>query len=80
MEEFSRDRYGADVLKVEVPIQMAFVEGTQAFQGKKLHTRAEAMEITRAEAALTGKPIIYLSAGVAAKSLWKRWSWQSRAG
>jgi tagatose 1,6-diphosphate aldolase len=64
MEEFTRERYGADVLKVEVPIQMAFVEGTRAFKGQKLHTRAEAMEITRAAAALTDKPIVYLSAGV----------------
>lgn len=64
MEEFSRDRYNADVLKVEVPIQMAFVEGTRAFKGQKLHTRNEAMEITRAAAALTNKPIVYLSAGV----------------
>lgn len=64
MEEFTRDRYGADVLKIEVPMQMAHVEGTRAFQGHKLHTRAEAMELIRAEAALTDKPIIYLSAGV----------------
>lgn len=64
MEEFTKARYGADVLKVEVPIQMAFVEGTQAFKGQKVHTRAEAMEITRSAAALTDKPIVYLSAGV----------------
>lgn len=64
MEEFTKARYGADVLKVEVPIQMAFVEGTKAFKGQKVHTRAEAMEITRAAAALTDKPIVYLSAGV----------------
>lgn len=68
MKEFSRDRYGADVLKVEIPIQMAFVEGTKAFQGKKLHTRAEAMEITRSAAALTNKPIVYLSAGVSSET------------
>jgi len=67
MEEFTKDRYGADVLKVEVPIQMAFVEGTKAFKGKKLHTRAEAMEITRRAAALTQKPIVYLSAGVSSE-------------
>jgi tagatose 1,6-diphosphate aldolase len=63
-EEFTRERYGADVLKVEVPIQMAYVEGTKAFKGQKLHTRAEAMEIIRAAASLIDKPIVYLSAGV----------------
>jgi tagatose 1,6-diphosphate aldolase len=67
MEEFTKERYGADVLKVEVPIQMAFVEGTRAFTGKKLHTRTEAMEITRTAAALTNKPIVYLSAGVSSQ-------------
>ena len=64
MEEFTKARYGADVLKIEVPIQMAHVEGTRAFKGHKLYTRVEAMELIRAEAALTDKPIIYLSAGV----------------
>ena len=64
MEEFTKERYGADVLKVEIPIQMKYVEGTRAFQGQKLHTRDQAEEIVRAAAALTGKPMIYLSAGV----------------
>ena len=64
MEEFTKERYGADVLKVEIPVQMKYVEGTKAFQGQKLHTRDEALEIVRAAAALTGKPMIYLSAGV----------------
>ena len=67
MEEFARERYGADVFKIEVPMQMAHVEGTRAFKGQKLHTRPEAMELIRAEAALTGKPIIYLSAGVSSE-------------
>ena len=33
MAEFGKERYGVDVLKVEVPIEMAFVEGTRAFKG-----------------------------------------------
>lgn len=67
MEEFTKARYAADVLKIEVPVQMAFVEGTKAFKGQKVHTRAEAMEMIRAEAALTDKPMIYLSAGVSSE-------------
>ena len=67
MEEFTKARYAADVLKIEVPIQMAFVEGTKAFAGRKVHTRSEAMEMIRAEAALTDKPMIYLSAGVSSE-------------
>ena len=64
MEEFTKDRYGADVLKVEAPIQMAFVKDTTAFKGEQAYTRAEAMELFRTAAACTDKPIVYLSAGV----------------
>src|SRR5580704_11865072 len=33
MQEFTKERYGVDVLKVELPINMKFVEGTKAFAG-----------------------------------------------
>jgi tagatose 1,6-diphosphate aldolase len=64
MKEFSKPQYNIDVLKVEVPIAMEFVEGTKAFKGEKAYTRAEALEHFRASAAVTEKPFIYLSAGV----------------
>ena len=35
MAEFGKARYNVDVLKVEVPIEMAYVEGTQGVQGRK---------------------------------------------
>ena len=64
MKEFSKPRYNVDVLKVEVPIVMEFVEGTKAFKGEKGYTRAEALEHFRAAAEVTDLPFIYLSAGV----------------
>lgn len=64
MEEFSKDRYGVDVLKVEVPINMKFVEGTKAFKGPKVWTRAEAIAAFQKAAGVARKPFIYLSAGV----------------
>jgi len=64
MEEFTKDQYGADVLKVEVPVAMKFVEGTQAFAGEKAYSRQEAMAAFRRAAEVTTKPFIYLSAGV----------------
>lgn len=64
MAEFGKARYNVDVLKVEVPVEMAFVEGTQAFKGEKAYTRAEALQHFRDAAAMTHKPFIYLSAGV----------------
>jgi tagatose 1,6-diphosphate aldolase len=63
--EFTKERYGVDVLKVEVPINMKFVEGTKCFKGgQKAYTRAEAMEHFRQAAEAATKPFIYLSAGV----------------
>lgn len=65
MAEFSKDRYGVDVMKVEVPVNMKFVEGADSFQGTKVHTKQEALDaFRRAAAAAAGKPFIYLSAGV----------------
>jgi tagatose 1,6-diphosphate aldolase len=64
MKEFSNPRYGVDVLKVEVPIVMEFVEGTKAYKGESAYTRAEALEHFRAAASVTEHPFIYLSAGV----------------
>lgn len=56
MREFSKDRYGVDVLKVEVPVNMQFIG--------QAYTKKEAMEHFRNAAAVTKKPFIYLSAGV----------------
>ncbi len=64
MKEFSKERYGVDVLKVEVPVNMKFVEGAKAFKGEKAYTKKEAMQHFRDAAAVATKPFIYLSAGV----------------
>lgn len=64
MEEFSKPRYGVDVLKVEVPINMKYTAGTKAFGGQAAYTREEALEHFRQSAAVTNLPFIYLSAGV----------------
>src|SRR5271168_3038427 len=64
MAEFGKERYGVDVLKVEVPIEMAYVEGTRAFKGEKAYTRKEALQHFRDAESMTHKPFIYLSAGV----------------
>src|SRR6516164_4456189 len=43
MEEFSKDRYGVDVLKVEIPVNLQFVEGAKAFKGIKAYSKADAL-------------------------------------
>jgi len=64
MTEFSNPQYNVDVLKVEVPVVMEFVEGTKAFAGERAYTREEALQHFRTAAEMTAKPFIYLSAGV----------------
>jgi len=64
MAEFTKDRYGVDVMKVEIPVNMKFVEDTKCFGGQKAYSRQEAMEHFRKAAAVGTKPFIYLSAGV----------------
>ncbi len=61
---FSKDRYGVDVLKVEVPVNMKFVEGTKSFAGQKAYSKKEAVDMFHQAAGVATKPFIYLSAGV----------------
>ena len=64
MEEFAKDRYGVDVMKVEVPVNMQFVEGAKCGKGQQAYTREEAIAHFRNSAKVATKPFIYLSAGV----------------
>jgi tagatose 1,6-diphosphate aldolase len=64
MEEFTKPQYRVDVLKVEVPINADYVEGSSVYKGQKAYTRAEALNHFREAAAVASKPFIYLSAGV----------------
>jgi tagatose 1,6-diphosphate aldolase len=65
MQEFSRPQYGVDVLKVEVPVNMRYVEGAKAnTDGQVVYTREEAKQYFRQAAAASKLPFIYLSAGV----------------
>jgi tagatose 1,6-diphosphate aldolase len=65
MREFSKPQYAVDVLKVEVPVNMAFVQGSKANKGGEYaYTRDQAKEHFRKAAEAAKKPFIYLSAGV----------------
>jgi tagatose 1,6-diphosphate aldolase len=64
MHEFSQSRYGVDILKVELPVNPAFVEGSHAFQHAGIaYSRQEALEHFRSTIGITSVPFIYLSAG-----------------
>jgi tagatose 1,6-diphosphate aldolase len=64
MKEFTKPQYRVDVLKVEVPVNAEFVEGSAVYKGEKAYTRAEALSYYRQGAEVATKPFIYLSAGV----------------
>jgi len=64
MAEFTKDRYAVDVMKVEVPVNMAFVGGTRSCKGEAAYSREQAKDLFRKAAAVATKPFIYLSAGV----------------
>jgi tagatose 1,6-diphosphate aldolase len=62
--EFARECYRVDVLKVEFPVDLKVVAGTQSCRGKPLYSRAEAAAAFRQAAGAARQPFIYLSAGV----------------
>lgn len=64
MGEFSKPEYRIDVLKVEVPVNMAYVAGARSCKGESAYTMAQAKEHFQRAAAAAKKPFIYLSAGV----------------
>lgn len=64
MEEFSKPHYNVDVLKVEVPINANYVEGSSVYKGQKAQSMEEALDHFRACAEVAKRPFIYLSAGV----------------
>lgn len=65
MKVFSDARFNIDVLKVEVPINVKYVEGFA--EGEVVYTREEAAAYFAEQDKATNLPYIYLSAGVSAK-------------
>lgn len=64
MKVFDDPRYKVDVLKVEAPVNMNYVEGFG--EGEILHTRDEALKYFEDQSDATSIPFIFLSGGVSA--------------
>lgn len=77
MKKYSEPRFNVDVLKVEVPVNMNYVEG---FGEKVLFTKEEAAQAFKEQAASTNLPYIYLSAGVSADLFQKTLYFAKEAG
>lgn len=65
MKVFSDERFAIDVLKVEVPVNMAYVEGFG--DGPVLYSKEEAAGYFLEQDQATNLPYIFLSAGVSAQ-------------
>ncbi|AYW46042.1 tagatose-bisphosphate aldolase [Tetragenococcus koreensis] len=78
MKEFSKSRYGVDVLKVEVPVNMAYVEGYA--EEEIAYTQEEALEYFKEQTQSTKLPFIFLSAGVTADMFQETLRFAKQAG
>ncbi|MED5884541.1 tagatose-bisphosphate aldolase [Streptococcus anginosus] len=65
MKLYSQERFGVDVLKVEVPVNMKYVEGFA--KNEVLYTKEEAAAFYKEQSDATSLPFIFLSAGVSAQ-------------
>ena len=77
MEIFSEPRFNVDVLKVEVPVNMTYVEG---FGEEIIYSKQEASAFFIKQSQATDLPFIFLSAGVSAKGFQETLNFAKNAG
>lgn len=65
VKEFSKPEYKVDVLKLETPVNMNFVEGYS--KGEVVYSQKEAADYFKEQSDLASLPFIFLSAGVSAE-------------
>ncbi|WP_032093292.1 MULTISPECIES: tagatose 1,6-diphosphate aldolase [Pasteurellaceae] len=75
---FSDKRFNVDVLKVEVPVDMNYVEGFTT--GDELYSQKTAKEFFRAQSECTELPFIFLSAGVSPELFQSTLNFAKQAG
>ncbi len=80
VKEFSQPRYCVDVLKVGVPVTMAYVQGSSSSEGTFVHTRNDALQLFRRVAEAATKPFLFLSAGVSNRAFNEALELASEAG
>ncbi|WP_439442634.1 tagatose 1,6-diphosphate aldolase [Listeria aquatica] len=77
MKEFSKPEYFVDVLKVEVPVNMSFVEG---FGEDFVFTEKQALAFYKEQSEATDLPFIFLSGGVTAERFQETLRFAKKAG
>lgn len=64
VQEFCKERYGVDVIKVGVPVNMKYVDSPGAPASQAIYSRAQAAAYFRRASDACTLPFIYLSEGV----------------
>ena len=80
MTEFSKEQYHVDVLKMEVPVNMNYVEGFAENEADVVYTREAALGYFKEQSEKTDLPFIFLSAGVSAELFQKTLEFAKEAG
>ncbi|PEC21738.1 tagatose-bisphosphate aldolase [Bacillus cereus] len=78
MREFSKPQYKVDVLKVEVPVDMKFVEGYA--EGETAYSKEKAAAYFKEQSEATNLPFIFLSAGVSAELFQETLTFAKKSG
>ena len=78
IKEFSKPEYNVDVLKMEKPVNMNFVEGYS--EGEIVHSKEEAARYFKEQSDYTPLPFIFLSAGVTMELFNQTLEFASEAG
>ncbi|WP_368906911.1 tagatose-bisphosphate aldolase [Bacillus wiedmannii] len=78
MREFSKPQYKVDVLKVEVPVDMQFVEGYA--EGETAYSKEKAAAYFKEQSEATDLPFIFLSAGVSAELFQETLTFAKKSG
>ncbi|WP_182199763.1 tagatose-bisphosphate aldolase [Paraliobacillus salinarum] len=80
MAEFSKPQYNVDVLKVEVPVNMNYVEGYASDESEVVYTKEQAADYFKEQSQATHLPFIFLSAGVSAQLFQDTLTFAAEAG
>ena len=78
MREFSKDRYGVDVLKVEVPVNMKFVEGDEVVRRREgIHEEGSDRPVPQGcQRSRPSRSFIFRLASATPSSA-RRWNWRA---
>lgn len=77
VREFTKERYRVDVLKLEVPVNMKYVEG---YGEDIVYSKEEAAAFFKEQATISEIPFIYLSAGVSTELFQETLRFAKQAG